>query len=227
MNERSEPTTDTAEPLAGDARMDSATEVFVTHRNLLFTVAYEMLGSATYAEDVLQETWLRWMKVDMEQVRDQRACLVRITTRRSLDRLRTMSRRKEDYVGSWLPEPLLTAPDVAEDVELAESVSMALMIVLETLSPTERAALGARRPGPHATAAAFNAGFWGGWQKRDGSGDQGRRAMTARRQKPPSASNCPTTQTVLERGAPASPSTAKNCERFSPGMAGSRATRLR
>ncbi|WP_127940874.1 RNA polymerase sigma-70 factor [Nonomuraea polychroma] len=119
--------------------MDAATEVFVAHRNLLFTVAYEMLGSAVDAEDVLQETWLRWMKVDMEQVRDQRAYLVRITTRRSLDRLRTMSRRKEDYVGSWLPEPLLTAPDVAEDVELAESVSMALMIVLETLSPTERA----------------------------------------------------------------------------------------
>ncbi|GAA3467766.1 RNA polymerase sigma-70 factor [Nonomuraea roseola] len=138
MNERSEPTTGTAEPLAG-GRMDSAIEAFVAHRNLLFTVAYEMLGSAADAEDVLQETWLRWMKVDMEQVRDQRAYLVRITTRRSLDRLRTMSRRKEDYVGSWLPEPLLTAPDVAEDVELAESVSMALMIVLETLSPTERA----------------------------------------------------------------------------------------
>ncbi|SEG73031.1 RNA polymerase sigma-70 factor, ECF subfamily [Nonomuraea solani] len=126
MNERSD-------------RMDAATEAFVRHRNLLFTVAYEMLGSAADAEDVLQETWLRWMKVDLEQVQDQRAYLVRITTRRSLDRLRTMRRRKEAYVGSWLPEPLLTAPDVAEDVELAESVSMALMLVLETLSPTERA----------------------------------------------------------------------------------------
>jgi RNA polymerase sigma-70 factor (ECF subfamily) len=142
MNERSEPTTGATEPLVG-GRMgcgtDSATEAFVAHRNLLFTVAYEMLGSAADAEDVLQETWLRWMKVDLEEVRDQRAYLVRITTRRSLDRLRTMNRRKEDYVGSWLPEPLLTTPDVAEDVELAESVSMALMIVLETLSPTERA----------------------------------------------------------------------------------------
>jgi len=116
-----------------------ATETFVAHRNLLFTVAYEMLGSAADAEDVLQETWLRWVKVDLEQVRDQRAYLVRITTRQSLNRLRTMSRRKEAYVGPWLPEPLLTAPDVAEDVELAESVSMALMLVLETLSPTERA----------------------------------------------------------------------------------------
>ncbi|MEV2213469.1 RNA polymerase sigma-70 factor [Streptomyces sp. NPDC050997] len=118
---------------------DPATETFVAHRNLLFTVAYEMLGSAADAEDVLQETWLRWVKVDLEQVRDQRAYLVRITTRQSLNRLRTMSRRKEAYVGPWLPEPLLTAPDVAEDVELAESVSMALMLVLETLSPTERA----------------------------------------------------------------------------------------
>ncbi|NUP65561.1 MAG: RNA polymerase sigma-70 factor [Nonomuraea sp.] len=119
--------------------MDVATEAFVAHRNLLFTVAYEMLGSAADAEDVLQETWLRWMKVDLEQVHDQRAYLVRITTRRSLDRLRVLKRRKEAYVGPWLPEPLLTTPDVAEDVELAESVSMAFMLVLETLSPTERA----------------------------------------------------------------------------------------
>ncbi|MEU9372530.1 RNA polymerase sigma-70 factor [Streptomyces sp. NPDC048255] len=118
---------------------DPATETFVAHRNLLFTVAYEMLGSAADAEDVLQETWLRWVKVDLEQVRDQRAYLVRITTRQALNRLRTMSRRKEAYVGPWLPEPLLTAPDVAQDVELAESVSMAVMLVLETLSPTERA----------------------------------------------------------------------------------------
>ena len=122
-----------------DHAANPATEAFAAHRNLLFTVAYEMLGSAADAEDVLQETWLRWVKVDLGQVRDQRAYLVRITTRQSLDRLRTMRRRREAYVGPWLPEPLLTAPDVAEDVELAESVSMALMLVLETLSPTERA----------------------------------------------------------------------------------------
>ncbi|MEU8779220.1 RNA polymerase sigma-70 factor [Streptomyces sp. NPDC048606] len=118
---------------------DPATEAFVAHRNLLFTVAYEMLGSAADAEDVLQETWLRWADVDQEKVEDQRAYLVRITTRQSLNRLRTMTRRKESYVGPWLPEPLLTTPDVAEDFELAESVSMAMMLVLETLSPTERA----------------------------------------------------------------------------------------
>jgi RNA polymerase sigma-70 factor (ECF subfamily) len=118
---------------------DPATEMFIAHRNLLFTVAYEVLGSAADAEDVLQEAWLRWVKVDVGQVRDQRAYLVRITTRQSLNRLRSMKRRKEAYVGSWLPEPLLTAPDVAENVELAESMSMALLLVLETLSPTERA----------------------------------------------------------------------------------------
>jgi len=118
---------------------DTATESFVAHRNLLFTVAYEMLGSAADAEDVLQETWLRWAGVDLGTVRDHRAYLVRITTRQALGRLRTLGRRKESYVGTWLPAPLLTAPDVAEDVELAESVSMAMLLVLETLAPTERA----------------------------------------------------------------------------------------
>ena len=120
-------------------RMDSATEAFVAYRNLLFTVAYEMLGSAADAEDVLQETWLRWAGVDLETVHNQRAYLVRITTRQALIRLRTLGRRKESYVGTWLPEPLLTTPDVAEDVELADSVSMAVLLVLETLTPTERA----------------------------------------------------------------------------------------
>jgi RNA polymerase sigma-70 factor (ECF subfamily) len=119
--------------------LDSATRTYVDHRNLLFTVAYEMLGSAADAEDVLQETWLRWAGVDLGAVRDARAYLVRIVTRQSLDRLRALGRRKEYYVGPWLPEPLLTAPDVAEDVELAESVSMAMLLVLETLTPTERA----------------------------------------------------------------------------------------
>jgi RNA polymerase sigma-70 factor (TIGR02957 family) len=122
-----------------DDRADAATEAFLAHRNLLFTVAYEMLGSAADAEDVLQETWLRWQGVDLDTVQYQRAYLVRITTRQALTRLRTLGRRKESYVGPWLPEPLLTAPDVAEDVELADSVSMAMMLVLETLAPTERA----------------------------------------------------------------------------------------
>jgi RNA polymerase sigma-70 factor (ECF subfamily) len=112
---------------------------FVAHRSLLFTVAYEMLGSAADAEDVLQETWLRWAGVDQSEVRDPRAYLIRIVTRQALNQMRTLSRRREEYVGEWLPEPLLTSPDVAEDVELAESVSMAMLTVLETLRPTERA----------------------------------------------------------------------------------------
>ncbi|MBC7267228.1 MAG: RNA polymerase sigma-70 factor [Streptomyces sp.] len=140
MDERDEGTFgSTGSRPVGAGRMDSATEGFVAHRSLLFTVAYEMLGSAADAEDVLQETWLRWVGVDLTGVRDQRAFLVRITTRQALSRLRTLRRRKESYVGAWLPEPLLTAPDVAEDVELADSVSMAMLLVLETLTPTARA----------------------------------------------------------------------------------------
>ena len=115
---------------------------FGAHRSLLFTVAYEMLGSAADAEDVVQETWLRWAELGAgarADVRDPRAYLVRIVTRQALNRLRTLTRRREDYVGEWLPEPVLTSPDVAEDVELAESVSFAMLTVLETLGPTERA----------------------------------------------------------------------------------------
>ena len=115
---------------------------FVAHRGLLFTVAYEMLGSAADAEDVVQETWLRWDaigEVARAEVGDPRAFLVRMVTRKALDRLRSNARRREEYVGEWLPEPLLTAPDVADDVELTESVSIAMLTVLETLTPTERA----------------------------------------------------------------------------------------
>ncbi|MBO0805419.1 MAG: RNA polymerase sigma-70 factor [Nocardiopsaceae bacterium] len=112
---------------------------FVAHRGLLFTVAYEILGSAADAEDVLQESWLRWASAERSQVHDPRAYLVRVVTRQALNRLRALSRLREDYVGEWLPEPLLTSPDVAEDVELAESVSIAMLTVLETLGPAERA----------------------------------------------------------------------------------------
>src|SRR5215468_12321288 len=110
---------------------------FVVHRSLLFTVAYEMLGSAADAEDVVQETWLRWADVDHPAVRDPRAYLVRIVTRQALNRLRTLARRREEYVGEWLPEPLVTSPDVAADADLAESISIAMLTVLETLGPVE------------------------------------------------------------------------------------------
>ena len=114
-------------------------EAFARHRSLLFTVAYEILGSASDAEDVVQESWLRWAEVDHAAVRDPRAYLVRIVTRQALNRLRTVARRREEYVGEWLPEPLATSPDVAADVELAESVSIAMLTVLETLGHVERA----------------------------------------------------------------------------------------
>src|ERR1700704_4905213 len=98
-----------------------------------------MLGSAADAEDVVQESWLRWAEVDQSQVREPRLYLIRVVMRQALNRRRTLSRRREEYVGEWLPEPLLTSPDVAEDVDLAENVSIAMLTVLETLGPTERA----------------------------------------------------------------------------------------
>ena len=115
---------------------------FVAQRSLLFTIAYEMTGSAADAEDVVQEAWLRWHGIGdaaRADVRDPRGYLVRVVTRQALNRMRTLSRQREDYVGEWLPEPLLTSPDVADDVELAESLSIAMLAVLETLLPTERA----------------------------------------------------------------------------------------
>lgn len=123
--------------MTGEAQ--AADDPFVVHRRLLFTVAYEMLGSAADAEDVLQESWLRWAVVDRAEIREPRAYLVRIVTRQALNHLRTVSRRREDYVGEWLPEPLLMTPDVADDVEFAENVSIAMLTVLETLGPSERA----------------------------------------------------------------------------------------
>ena len=122
--------------------LSMTSDPFVAHRSLLFTVAYEMLGSAADAEDVVQETWLRWADLGapaQADVRDPRAYLVRIVTRQALNRLRSLARQRAEYVGEWLPEPLLTSPDVAEDVELSESVSVAMLTVLETLGPTERA----------------------------------------------------------------------------------------
>ncbi|WP_029433393.1 RNA polymerase sigma factor SigJ [Blastococcus sp. URHD0036] len=114
---------------------------FDAHRRLLFTVAYQMLGSVADAEDTVQDAWLRWSAAGRDDVEDPRAYLVRITTRLALDRLRSAQSRRETYVGPWLPEPLLTgtAPDPADEVELGEQVSLALLVVLETLSPVERA----------------------------------------------------------------------------------------
>ena len=116
-----------------------AIRIFDEHRDLLISIAYRVLGSVTDAEDTVQEAWLRWSKVDPAEISNPRAFLVRVTTRLAIDRLRRAKARRESYVGPWLPEPILTSRDVAEDVALAESVSMAMLVVLETLSPLERA----------------------------------------------------------------------------------------
>ena len=117
----------------------SSVEVFTEYRPLLFTIAYEILGSAADAEDALQESYLRWSTVDDSGVENPRAYLAQIVTRQALNQLRSARRRREEYVGSWLPEPIRTQPDASEDAVLAESVTMAMLLVLETLGPDERA----------------------------------------------------------------------------------------
>jgi RNA polymerase sigma-70 factor (TIGR02957 family) len=116
-----------------------AGQVFDEHRNLLFSVAYRILGTAADAEDAVQDAWLRWSAADRSQVADPKAYLVRIVSNLAMDRLRSAQARRETYVGPWLPEPILTSTDTADDVTAAESVSMALLVVLETLTPLERA----------------------------------------------------------------------------------------
>ncbi|BBY19772.1 RNA polymerase sigma-70 factor [Mycolicibacterium litorale] len=120
--------------------MNEHAERFTLLRPLLFTIAYEILGSATEADDVLQESYLRWAEVDLAGVQDTKAYLAQLVTRQALNALRAQTRRREDYIGPWLPEPLLVeSKDASADVVLAESVSMAMLVVLETLTPDERA----------------------------------------------------------------------------------------
>ena len=107
---------------------------FTEHRNLLFAVAYRVLGSAADAEDAVQDAWVKWSAADRSQVADPKAYLVRIVTNVAMDRLRSAARKRETYVGPWLPEPVMTDETVD-----SESVSMALLVVLESLTPLERA----------------------------------------------------------------------------------------
>ncbi|MEU0212267.1 RNA polymerase sigma-70 factor [Streptomyces canus] len=123
---------------------DTETDVFEEHRPVLMGVAYRMLGRVADAEDVVQEAWLRWSGADRSEVREPRAYLVRVTTRLAIDRLRQVKARGETYVGPWLPEPYVTdfgdtMPDTAEQAVLADSVSLAVLVVMESLSPLERA----------------------------------------------------------------------------------------
>lgn len=128
----------------GAVTIDAATEVFEEHRPVLMGVAYRMLGRVSDAEDVVQEAWLRWSRADRDAVRAPRGYLVRVTTRLAVDRLRQAQARKESYVGPWLPEPYATdfgdaVPDTADRAVLTDSVSLAVLVVLESLSPLERA----------------------------------------------------------------------------------------
>jgi len=122
-----------------------AAEVFNEHRGLLTSVAYRVLGRWSDAEDVVQDAWLRWSSADYASVEDPKAFLVTVTTRLAIDQLRKAQTRKEAYVGPWLPEPVLTrdgadsAPDAADRVVLDDTVSLAMLLVMETLSPLERA----------------------------------------------------------------------------------------
>jgi RNA polymerase sigma-70 factor, ECF subfamily len=126
-------------PIAGSAGGEHA-ERFTHLRPLLFTIVYEILGSATESDDVLQDSYLRWAEVDLATVRDTKSYLAQLVTRQALNALRAGARRREDYIGPWLPEPLLLDErDASADVVLAESVSMAMLVLLETLSPDERA----------------------------------------------------------------------------------------
>ena len=119
---------------------DDHAERFTHLRPLLFTIAYEILGSATESDDVLQDSYLRWADVDLATVRDTKSYLAQLVTRQALNTLREGARRREDYIGPWLPEPLLLDDrDASADVVLAESVSMAMLVLLETLTPDERA----------------------------------------------------------------------------------------
>jgi RNA polymerase sigma-70 factor (ECF subfamily) len=113
--------------------------MFHAYRRLLFSVAYRVLGSAADAEDAVQDAWIKWSSADRSQVADPRAYLTRIVSNLALERLRSARHRRETYVGPWLPEPILTGGDASEAVTDAESVSMAMLVVLETLSPLERA----------------------------------------------------------------------------------------
>jgi RNA polymerase sigma-70 factor (TIGR02957 family) len=127
-------------PVRGMTSYDEqADQVFGEHRRLLFSVAYRILGTAADAEDAVQDAWVRWSTADRSRVSEPKAYLVRIVSNLSMDRLRSARARRETYVGPWLPEPILTSSDTADDVTTAESVSIALLVVLESLTPLERA----------------------------------------------------------------------------------------
>lgn len=119
--------------------MNTDQQTFADHRNLLFSIAYRILGSAADAEDVVQDAWFKWSADDRSRVADPKAYLARIVSNLAMELLRSTRHKRETYVGPWLPEPILTESDAFDGIQAAESVSMAMLVVLETLSPLERA----------------------------------------------------------------------------------------
>lgn len=115
--------------------------LFEEHRQLLFGIAYRMLGTVMDAQDMVQDTYVRWQKAGPEEIRSPRAWLTTTITRLCINHLQLARVQRETYVGSWLPEPLVDerAPDPAEATQLADSLSLAFLVLLETLTPAERA----------------------------------------------------------------------------------------
>lgn len=131
-------------PVGGEvtvpSQLDEAVAVFDAHRRRLFGIAYRMLGTVADAEDIVQETWIRWQGTDRSGVREPAAFLATIATRLSINALQSARFRRETYIGPWLPEPVNTDDDPALGAERAEALQLAIMLLLERLTPTERAA---------------------------------------------------------------------------------------
>src|SRR5262249_33614818 len=131
------------EPRAGgeDEKMKPRLQAFSQYRGLMFSIAYRMLGSVADAEDILQETYMRWQRANGSEIQSTRAFLVTIVSRLCINHLESARVKRQEYVGQWLPEPVVTAPaaDPLSMLQVDESLSMAFMVLLERLSPVERA----------------------------------------------------------------------------------------
>lgn len=129
-----------AAPAADAGDMDSAVDVFEQHRRRIFGIAYRMLGTVSDAEDIVQETWIRWQHTDRDDVVEPAAFLATIATRLSINATQSARARRETYIGPWLPEPVNTDADPALGAERGEALQFAILLTLEKLTPTERAA---------------------------------------------------------------------------------------
>ncbi len=143
-------------PRLGHTGQMEPVDSFSQHRGYLFGLAYRMTGSAADADDLVQETWLRWQRAETDEIRTPRAFLTTVLTRLAISHMQSAQVRREEYVGPWIPEPVVTAAP-PDPVELAESLQMAFLVLLESLSPQERAVflLAEVFEYPHAEIAAI------------------------------------------------------------------------